>query len=44
MEKRHRTGEADGGNGRTAFKKLATTEPTGIATNVDTCHAALSLK
>src|SRR5688500_10290380 len=44
MKERHRAGEARGGGGRAAFKKLATTELTGIATNDDTRHAALSLK
>src|SRR5687768_524542 len=44
MEKRHRPGEAHGGDGRAAFEKLATTELRGLATNVDTCHAELSLK
>src|SRR5687768_8540510 len=44
VKKRHRAGEARGGDGRSAFEKLATTELTGFATNVDTCHVELSLK
>jgi hypothetical protein len=44
MQKPHWTGEAGGRDGSAALQKFATAEWTGIATNVNTSHAELSLE